>query len=40
MSQHIILLSFTDTTGASPEIVTEKIGLETYVKDLGRFFLH
>ena len=40
MSQHIILLSFTDITGASPEIVTEKIGLETNVKDPGRFYLH
>ena len=40
MSQPIIMLSFTDTTGASPEVVTEKIGLETNVKNPGKSYLH
>ena len=34
------MLSFTDTTGASPEVVTEKIGLETNVKNPGKSYLH
>ena len=34
------MLSFTDTTGVFPEIVTETIGLETNVKDPGKLYLY
>ena len=34
------MLSFTDTSGATPQVVTKKIELETNVNDPGKLYLH
>ena len=34
------MLSFTDTSEATPEVLTKKIGLETNMKDPGKLYLH
>ena len=34
------MLSFTDTTGASPQVVTKKTELETIVNDPGKLYLN